>query len=93
MKKALFLVVGAVVLIVGVIVLILPIPFGLPIIAAGTGFLVMGSDTIAEWIKRRRKNNDVFDEKLRNLQQKAPEEVCEPLEKTNPKTNQNTSTA
>ena len=84
MKKTFFLIAGVVVTFVGAIIFVSPAPFGFAILIPGLALLVMGSDTVAEWIRDRRRKHDELDEKMLEAESEAPEEVSEPLQKTDP---------
>ncbi len=89
MKKTILLILGGIVTLVGLIVFVSPIPFGFAIVIPGVAMLIMGSDTVANWIKRRREEHEKLDEKLKDAEEEAPEEISEPLEKTDPDNTEN----
>lgn len=84
MKKGALLIAGAIVTLIGVIVFVSPIPFGFAIVIPGLAMLIMGSDTVARWIKRQREDHEEIDDKLKTAEEEAPDEISEPLEKTDP---------
>lgn len=84
MKKGALLIAGAIVTLIGVIVFVSPIPFGFAIVIPGLAMLIMGSDTVARWIKRQREDHEEIDDKLKTAEEEAPDEISEPLEKADP---------
>ena len=84
MKKTALLIIGVIVTFIGVIVFISPIPFGFAIVIPGLAMLIMGSDSFAQWIKRRRELHDDLDEKMTEAEEQVPDDLCEPLKKTRP---------
>ncbi|MGP1276281.1 MAG: hypothetical protein ACQRW7_12780 [Caulobacterales bacterium] len=73
---------GVLILIAGLAVSWSPIPLGIVLIPVGLGLLVATSQSVRNWLKRRRENNPGLDRWLRKSEDKVPERLSEPLRRT-----------
>lgn len=84
LKRIALLTVGAIVTIIGAVLTISPIPFGIFIVVPGLALMVMASDDFARWVKHRRERHGKFHRTLRKASGKAPDDLHNPLRKTDP---------
>lgn len=59
-----------------------PIPLGIVLIPIGLALLVATSQTVRDWLKRRREHHPGLDRWLRKMEGKVPERFSEPLRRT-----------
>lgn len=85
LKKSLFLLLGAILTLIGALFFISPLPIGFVFLIPGLALLIMGNESIANWVQARRKKHQTLDNKLDTAQEIAPDEICDPLKRTDPK--------
>lgn len=87
MARVLILIVqlGAVALLAfGLILSITPIPFGLPLVVVSLAILVMTTPSVAAFFRRLRRDHPEADERIRQVEERLPGPLREPLRRTDP---------
>lgn len=84
MRKIILVSLGSLLAIAGGILVILPTPLGFMLFIPGVALLVMGSDSVAGWVERRRARNAEVDQKMTELCEKIPDPIATPLQETKP---------
>ncbi|ADM09313.1 hypothetical protein PB2503_06237 [Parvularcula bermudensis HTCC2503] len=70
----------------GLVLFVSPLPMGFALILPGLALLVIASDRVARFVRRRREHHPEFDERLKDAEQIMPDEVSDPVEeRTDPK--------
>ncbi|GGY49976.1 hypothetical protein [Parvularcula lutaonensis] len=84
MRKALYVTLGTVLAMIGGIIFVSPMPLGFLFLIPGLALLVLGSERVANWVRRRRARNAELNEKMTEACEHMPDAVSAPLEETVP---------
>lgn len=84
MVRFFYILFGIILTAFGALIFLSPMPLGFLFLLPGLALLVTGSDHVARWFMRRRARNAELNQKITDLEDKAPGPISKPLRETDP---------